>query len=203
MTLDRTRIYIVFLFFWIVPYSVTSFVGKFTGAYLLPMWIDNYIPLWSPALLGYALYFPLVFFTFILVKDLNISKKGIHAFIISAVITSSFFLAVPTKMPRPPLVSDGFFDTALNNVWILDTAKNAFPSQHVAFSFVCAFVLATAYRKWGWFFILVALVIAVSTLLVKQHYVWDVVGGFVVAVFAYWWAFVRAEKVAVASKALE
>jgi len=63
--------------------------------------------------------------------------------------------------------------------------------------------LATAYKKWGWFFISIASVIAISTLLVKQHYVWDVISGFILAVFAYWWAFVRSEKVAVASKALE
>jgi len=203
MTLNRTRIYIIFLFFWIVPYSAAAFAGNFREAHDLSLFVDNHIPLWPPALVLYALYFPLVFFTFILVKDLNISKKGIYAFVVSALITFSFFIVVPTKMPRPTLVADGFFDNALNNVWMLDTAKNAFPSQHVAFSFVCAFILATAYKKWGWFFVLIASAIAISTVLIKQHYVWDIFGGLAVAVFAYWWAFVRSEKVAVASKALE
>lgn len=203
MTLNRTRIYFIFLFFWIVPYSAAAFAGNFREVHDLPLWIDNYIPLWPPALAGYALYFPLVFFTFILVKDLNISKKGIYAFIIATFITSSFFFAVSTKMPRPSLVADGFFDNVLLVLWNFDTAKNAFPSQHVAFSFVCALVLATAYKKWQWVFILTAVVIACSTVLIKQHYVWDVIGGIIVAVFAYWWAFVRSEKVAVASKALE
>jgi membrane-associated phospholipid phosphatase len=134
---------------------------------------------------------------------LNISKKGIYAFIISAVITSSFFFSMPTKMPRPPLAAASFFDTALMTLWNFDTAKNAFPSQHVAFSFVCALILATAYKKIGWLPILMASLIAVSTVLIKQHYVWAVVGGIIVALFAYWWAFVRSEKVAVASRALE
>lgn len=203
MTLNRTRIYFIFLFFWIVPYSAATFFVESRTAYLLPFWIDNHIPLWPPALIVYALYLPFVFFTFIFVKDLEILKKGLYAFIIAAVVTFCFFVIVPTEMPRPEVYTNGFFDSALVGMWLIDTPKNAFPSQHVAFPFVCSFIWATAYKKWGWATILLATAIAVSTMLIKQHYIWDVAGGFVVAVFAYWWAFVRAEKIAVASKALE
>jgi membrane-associated phospholipid phosphatase len=203
MKLTHSKIFLIFMFFWVVPYSTATFFVESRTAYLLPFWIDNHIPLWPPALIVYALYMPFVFFTFILVKDLEVLKKGLYAFIIAAVVTFCFFVIVPTAMPRPEISANGFFDAALLKVWFIDTPKNAFPSQHVAFPFVCSFIWATAYKKWGWTTILFAVAVAISTMLVKQHYIWDVIGGIVVAVFAYWWAFLRGKKVAVASKALE
>lgn len=64
-----------------------------------------------------------------------------------------------------------------------DGAGNTFPSTHVAVTTLLALRLARRPRPWLW--IGWAVAIDLSTLLVKQHFVVDVIGGSIVAFFAH------------------
>jgi membrane-associated phospholipid phosphatase len=73
----------------------------------------------------------------------------------------------------------------LTLVWFFDTAKDCFPSQHVAVAFLTAFHVQRLSRSWGPPFFLLAIAIAISTLTTKQHYLWDVIAGTLMAGAAY------------------
>lgn len=185
----RKEAFVLFLIFWIIPYCTLGYLNELREINSLPLWFDNMIPFWPPAILGYVLYFPLCFFTFLVIKDEWLLRRGIEAFIFEVLMTCLFFIVFPTFMPRPEVVGSGFFENMISKMWELDTSANAFPSQHVSNSFICAFLIGKQYEWLRPFLILVAVIIAVSTVFVKQHYVWDVISGFFIALIAYHLAF--------------
>ena len=185
----RKEAFVLFLIFWTVPYMTLGLLNEFREVSTLPLWLDDFVPFWAPAIIGYALYFPLCFFTFLVVKDEDILRKGVKAFIFTSLMTSLFFLIYPIAMVKPVLEVTGVFDWLVQLVWKVDATANAFPSQHVAYSFLCAFVYGKYFRGKGWIFVGLAVVVSISTMLVKQHYIWDVVSGFLIALLAYCLAF--------------
>jgi len=199
----RKEVFALFLIFWIIPYSVVGYFTESMEVNSLPMWVDNYIPLWTPAILGYALYFPLCLLTFLIIRDENILRKGIKVFIFTALVTDLLFLIYPAYMPKPGLEVANVFDGLVAWVWRVDTNANAFPSQHVAFAVVCALVLSRAFKGKALYFVALATVISVSTMLVKQHYIWDVIGGGLIAIIAYYFVFREKKSVILDSVALD
>lgn len=199
----RKEVFVLFLIFWTVPYAVAGYLSGFREVSSLPMWIDNYIPLWTPAIVGYALYFPLCLLTFLMIKDGNILRKGIKVFIFTALVTDLFFILYPAYMPKPGLEVANVFDGLVAWIWRVDTNANAFPSQHVAYSVVCALVLGKAFKGKVVYFVALAIMISISTMLIKQHYIWDVIGGGLIAVIAYYFVFREKKSVALDSVALD
>lgn len=63
---------------------------------------------------------------------------------------------------------------------------NYFPSLHVAFAFTLAFFVAEEKQSWLIFLVIFwACAVALATLLTKQHYLIDVVGGLILATVSY------------------
>lgn len=199
----RKEVFVLFLFFWIVPYAIVGYFTESMQVNSLSMLVDEHIPLWTPAILGYALYFPLCFLTFLIIKDENVLRKGIKVFILTALVTDLLFLIYPAYMPKPGLEVVNVFDGLVAWIWRVDTNANAFPSQHVAYSVVCALVLGRAFRGKAVYLIALATAISISTMLVKQHYIWDVIGGGLIAVIAYYFVFREKKSVALDSVALD
>ena len=85
-----------------------------------------------------------------------------------------------TYVPRPVLNGTDFFTALLHTVYSSDQPYNAFPSLHAGFSILAVLSLNRSmpgYKAlvvWG-------ILIAVSTVFVKQHYVLDVLGGSLLA----------------------
>ena len=98
------------------------------------------------------------------------------------VLAGMIFLAVPTQSGYPPSAVMGLHQPIFGLLARLDTPHNLAPSLHVAFSalilLACAARtsqgLAWSYRFW-------LLLLSVSTLLVHQHHLVDVVGGLAIA----------------------
>ena len=103
------------------------------------------------------------------------------------VIAAIFFLLLPLALLEHPTISESNFIGMIftfNDKANLDF--NYFPSLHVAFAFTLAFFIAE--EKQSWLKILVifwACAVALSTLLTKQHYLVDVVGGLILAIVSY------------------
>jgi membrane-associated phospholipid phosphatase len=102
------------------------------------------------------------------------------SFIGMATVCTLVFIFYPTSYPRPPLGGESG-DLALRLVRFLDTPANCMPSQHVALGFLSAFFVQRYHRTFGNWSLILGILIAVSTLTTKQHYVWDVVAGYFVA----------------------
>jgi membrane-associated phospholipid phosphatase len=129
-----------------------------------------------------AYVFPLVpIFT---VRDGDRFARLMIAVGLTMLVAYSCFLAYPVVVPRPPLEvhSVGSYLLAVQYRW--DEPRNAFPSLHVAFCWL--FWLASRERAaWSVPLLAVVAAISVSTVLVRQHNVMDVLGGLVLAQAAW------------------
>lgn len=98
---------------------------------------------------------------------------------------ATFFVLPSAQNLRPALMGSGLAQRLLRGIYMVDTNTNVFPSMHVVgtLAAVCAAYRTPALRpaaRRG--IVLLGLMINVSTLLVKQHALLDVLGG--IAYFA-------------------
>lgn len=63
--------------------------------------------------------------------------------------------------------------------------SGSFPSGHAVFMFILVFVSFFIGRKWGWIFAGLAIVSAVSRVIVGVHWMTDIIFGVVVALFSF------------------
>lgn len=142
-------------------------------------------------------FLPWTFFIYILVyiipgsvyvvlnkkEDLFVTTR---ALVVGMVVPNIIWLFYPVSYafrPDPALVGGTRFLKMIAGFYALDTPPvNSFPSLHVTYAFLSYFAvhefrprLAPVY---GW----LAILISVSTLTFKQHYISDVAAGFLLAV---------------------
>ena len=144
---------------------------------LLPLsFVDRAVPFSPWAMSLYLSHFVFLPFALLLVRSESVFFRGLKAMAISTGIACVVFVAYPTTFPR--VESSGFWFAALN--WI-DTPANCFPSLHVAMAAIAAWVLREDGRPWAPAAAVWAALIIASTVLVKQHYAVDSVGGLLLA----------------------
>lgn len=61
------------------------------------------------------------------------------------------------------------------------SASTSFPSGHAAFYFVLAFVVVLLHRKWGWAYVLGAVLMGLARVAAGVHWPFDIVAGALVA----------------------
>lgn len=97
-------------------------------------------------------------------------------------------LLVRAEYPRP-LVTPPYPDLSsafLASVQKIDPPGNVFPSLHVAHTSSLALILHHENRRLGRVVIVLAALLALSTLTTKQHFIADVVAGFALAAANRW-----------------
>lgn len=145
---------------------------------LLPL-----VPAW--ALVYGALYAFLILLPVLVVQQVDLIRRTVWAYITVWSVSYVCFLIAPTIAPRPDTVSgDGFAVWGLQTLYEADPPYNCFPSIHVAHSFVSALACSRVHRTLGIVALAAATLVALSTLLAKQHYVADVVAGAALAMAA-------------------
>lgn len=102
------------------------------------------------------------------------------------------FLLLPSYYPRPDLAAlkGTRWYGPFQSMWGSDKPGNTFPSLHVAITFVLALRLLRHRAGFIWF--AWGVLICLSTLTVKQHFMADVAGGIGVALVAHALAFRKA-----------
>lgn len=114
-------------------------------------------------------------------------NRFIRAFASTLVAAVAIHLAFPTVYPRElfpiPASTDRVTLWAFLHFRSLDAATSCLPSLHVALALVAALSVrgrphATALTLW-------CLLIAISTLTTKQHYLWDVLAGAVLGAITW------------------
>jgi membrane-associated phospholipid phosphatase len=83
------------------------------------------------------------------------------------------------------VLGEGFGVWGLRFLYDADPPYNCFPSIHVAHSSVSALACFRVHRRLGLIAAFCALLVALSTLFTKQHYVADLVAGILLALAAY------------------
>ncbi len=99
------------------------------------------------------------------------------------------YLTFQTYVPREAVISNDFFSGILRFIYDHDQAYNGFPSLHSALSATIATYFIFVNSRWSWAFVLMAALIVVSTLFVKQHFIADAVSGVTLGVLVTWLSF--------------
>ncbi|HJU76123.1 MAG TPA: phosphatase PAP2 family protein [Gemmatimonadaceae bacterium] len=149
--------------------------------------LDNAFPLQPTwALIYGSLYAYLIVLPVLVVRQQDHIRRTVWAYLTVWIVAYVVFLMYPTVAPRPTNVEgDGFGAWGLRALYGADPPYNCFPSIHVAHSFVSALTCYRVHRHVGITAIVCAVLVALSTLYTKQHYVVDVIGGVLLAVAAY------------------
>ena len=124
------------------------------------------------------------------IRDYATFRRMIRATGLSLLVAYTTYLLFPVYFERPHLEVSSLH-TWLLSLEYLDKPYNHFPSLHVTLSWLAVFASQVSRRARVGFSVLAA-GISVSTLFVKQHYVVDVLYGFVLAWIA--WRFARARR---------
>lgn len=161
---------------------------RFDDAFHAPeLPVDRMIPVqpvWS--LIYGALYMFLIVLPVFVVRHDEHIRRTVSAYLTVWLTSYVVFLVYPTVAPRPDVViGDGFAAWGLRALYGADPPYNCFPSIHVAHSFVSALTCLRVHRGVGATTIVCAVLVGVSTLFTKQHYVVDVIGGALLAFVAY------------------
>lgn len=190
-----------YIFTWLFVTSVLYFLVQalVTHSYSFMTPLDNLIPFIPEFVWVYHTLIPTIVATAIFsMQKREVFFKTVAALSISVVVLTFFHLVLPSYYPREDI---GPLSSSIS-LWVVeltrefDAACNTFPSGHVAFSWILCFCVGEAdcvKRKKSLLgvYLLWATLISLSTLFLKQHYIFDVVAGIVLAHIS----FLIAEKV--------
>jgi hypothetical protein len=146
--------------------------------------LDRRIPLEPAWVLVYGpLYLFLILLPLFVIRTDVLIRRTFYAYL--AVWLSAYlcFWLYPTVAPRPEdaPAGGGFAGWGLRFLYSVDPPFNCFPSLPVAHSFVSALCCRRVHRPLGNWTLGAALVVGLSPLFTRQHYVLDVAAGIVLA----------------------
>lgn len=123
----------------------------------------------------------------------KVNKEYFYKFITNIfsgyLICGTIFIILPTTINRPSLDTiHGFGKIFVQYIYSTDTPVNLFPSMHCLISWYCFLGVKgqSTISKWYQIFSCIfALLVCISTLVIKQHYIADVISGILIAELTY------------------
>jgi membrane-associated phospholipid phosphatase len=119
------------------------------------------------------------------IKDNKELFRLIVAILYTWILTYPFFYFFPAIYPRPSFKVIDLTTQLLKYNYLYDVSNNTFPSLHVSLSFIVALTMVHIKSKIKLLWLFWAILVSMSTVLVKKHFVLDVFGGYAVAQIAY------------------
>jgi membrane-associated phospholipid phosphatase len=171
---------------WLVLYLGVNAVtaGRNVAQPLLPG--ESAIPLVPAAYPFYAAVYPEILLPVLLARTRGAFFRTQAAMGVASLIAFTVFLIVPMPYPRPVIASPHGLEWMLRCEWAVDGPRCTFPSLHVATAVLLYLGLRGEAPRWRWPLLALAVAVAISTVLVKQHFVVDVLGGTVLALGSWW-----------------
>jgi membrane-associated phospholipid phosphatase len=158
----------------------------------LPIDIFPVSAMWVlPYVLCYVLW--LASFAWILFKT---NDRAFRAFIAACMLTFGLgaltFIFFPTYVSPAVIAGDDIFTNLLRTIHENWGRYAALPSGHVYITSLLALFFGRWYPRYRPVWIVTLVVVSLSTLFTAQHYILDVVGGYLVALagfyFGLWWS---------------
>ena len=183
----RKRRFAVILMGWYVFFSVTYLASNAfsdgRAAYTLFLPGEEQIPFVPIFEYLYVLTYFIPALLLVTIRDYRSYRHLARAYALTLLVAYSTFLVFPVSVPHPNLEVTSFH-TWLLSIEYLDKPYNAFPSLHVASSWLVVFASSVSRRSRLGLGV-VAAGISISTVFVKQHYIADVLYGGVLAWIAW------------------
>jgi membrane-associated phospholipid phosphatase len=150
-------------------------------------WVDTAVPLTPEWVFAYATNLFLAALPIGVVKDISLLRRVVAAYLLVEGVALVLFVAMPVQMfLRPELIpGEDFAAWALNFCYFIDPPVNCFPSLHVANATLGALICWKMDKLVGGVAVVLATLVCISILTVKQHFLMDGVAGFVLAHVAY------------------
>jgi membrane-associated phospholipid phosphatase len=181
-----------YIFVWLVVTSVLYFSVQaiVTHGYSFLTPLDGMIPFVPEFVWLYHTLIPVILVTTIFsMQKRRVFFNTTSALTISMAVLTVFHLLFPSYYPRQEIEPSTLFSAS---IWFVeltrefDAACNTFPSGHVAFSWILYFCMldSECVKKSKSFrntYLLWTVGISLSTLFLKQHYVFDVIAGIIIA----------------------
>ncbi len=139
----------------------------------------------------YLSIYPTFLLPFLFIRDRDFFRIFSLAYITVMFVCYVAYLIYPVTIERPEFAEDSFSTWALGIVYRADKPWNCFPSMHVAMSLLAALTILEVHHVRGVLTLLLTVAIAASTVLIKQHYILDVLGGMGLTLLIYFVYFRR------------
>lgn len=154
--------------------------------------LDDMIPFCKYFIVPYFFWFVYIIGTmaYFFFKDKSAFVKYMWTVIITHTITLIIYIVYPTCQElRPEITGDGFFEFVLRWLYGYDTNTNVCPSIHVTGACAVCFAVvkskAIKSRIIKVVYIILNVLICLSTVFIKQHSIIDVVAGLAVSTVTY------------------
>jgi membrane-associated phospholipid phosphatase len=182
-------IFLTLLFYFIAYFSIQSFIT--VNEYNLSTEIDKLIPFVPQFVWVYHTIIPVLLFTaIVLIQRKDVFLSMLTAIIVAGLTMSVFYVVFPSFYPREPIGDYSLSAALVEMTRMIDGPSNTFPSGHVTFSWILVFFvgLSRRARKFRWAYLLWAVLITTSTLVLKQHFIVDAISGILLASVCYYFA---------------
>jgi membrane-associated phospholipid phosphatase len=152
---------------------------------LLRTRLDDAIPLLPWTAWCYLPFYAAVFIIALAsIRSRVLFDRAVRSVVIVMLVGAAGHLLIKAEYPRPTLAPPypDLSTAFLAFVYRIDRPGNVFPSLHVAHTSMLSMLLIRDRPVVGRVTFVMALMLAVSTLTAKQHFVVDVVAGFLLAI---------------------
>jgi membrane-associated phospholipid phosphatase len=139
--------------------------------------LDRKVPFVPAFVLAYVCLYPLMVIAFVALYPTAFASQFYVAATIAALSAAAFWYMVPTGFHRPHHLRRTFARGILKGIYDEECNANAFPSSHVYISFLCAYYLGLAFPAVALLVWCLAILVMISTVLVRQHELIDILGG--------------------------
>jgi membrane-associated phospholipid phosphatase len=174
------KVTLVFYVIWVMVFIAEGFLAVTLPTRDLTSWIDRQIPVLPPFVWFYILCYIFPFVPVAVARNWHRFNIALISVALSTLIAFIGHLAIPIAFPRPQL-GTGISDQVLRFIYENDFRPGAqnFPSLHVAIAWIICFACRGQglHRILERAVMLTVCLISVSTVLIKQHLVVDLVGG--------------------------
>ena len=145
--------------------------------------LDAALPVVRPFVIPYVSLNPLVYFTLVvfLFFRTKIFQSACLAMLTAWFVSYLFYFFLQTEVIRPVLTGTDLFTRLIQGVYATDNPFNDFPSLHTSISTILAIHWFWFDRRFGLIAAIWTALIVASTVLIKQHYVADLVAGLLLA----------------------
>jgi membrane-associated phospholipid phosphatase len=154
---------------------------------VFPIW-----PIWVvPYVLCYLLWFSALLWIILKTDDRSF-RSFLAACMLTFAIGVTIFTFFPTYVRAATLEGSDIFTVLLRMIHETWGRYAALPSGHVYITALLVLFFSRWYPRYKFLWTMLLVIISLSTLFTGQHYILDVIGGYVVAWVGYhfglWWA---------------
>jgi membrane-associated phospholipid phosphatase len=186
--LERARLSLVVVALFVAGYFGLGRTLNSSHGHQLTTALDERIPFVASWIWVYLWVFPCAFVPLFVVKCPRLFRLTAIAYAIAIIISIVSFTAFPVTAAKLREGQAGLDVSrvsgwAVSCLYCLDPPWNLFPSLHVAITALAAFSAWKAHKIYGKALVASVGLVAISTCMIKQHFLLDVAGGLTLAAF--------------------